>query len=418
MATKAENNQALLDKVNTLITSGEPKDLVYLAEVLKNITDGTTIQEILTTQGDMIIMGSAGLEVITKDNLLAGVGGGEDFIKPDSDVALFTKSNQYTITIPAGFKVKIGDTTTELVADYDVNLNINGDGGLDTGGRVAGTDYYVFATNTGEFIASANKSLPSGYLAENVKLIGGFHYGLVGEDEAATGNKTAADMTKIQGINAYSFWDLKWMPANGKPEGMICVGTKWYDIYLLNSEHITNGTSKANATIAGGATDNGRAIPKIPLEYGGDNTLTYGKFTWLQALEVAKAHGKEMIPYDRFPAVAYGVSEGKSSSTDGYETVAGKVEHYPHLTSKYGMEQATGVQYVWGANIGSASGTAWEDIADGRGEIYGSPKAVKLGGNRAYGVDAGSRHSRWHDSVSFSAWDIGCRFACDHLRLV
>lgn len=69
---------------------------------------------------------------------------------------------------------------------------------------------------------------------------------------------------------------------------MVKVGNDWYDIYLLNSEHITNGTSKA------GATTNGRAIPKIPLEYGGNGTLTYGKFTWFQACEIGKAHGKRL----------------------------------------------------------------------------------------------------------------------------
>ena len=421
MATKAENNQALLDKVNGLITSGEPKDLVYLAEVLKNITDGTTIEEILTTQGDMVIMGASGLEVITKDNLLAGVGGGDNFVKPDNDVALFTKVNQYTISIPAGFKVKVGDATTELVVAYDINLNINGAGGLDTGGRTAGTDYYVFATTSGEFIASANKTLPSGYSLADVKLIGGFHYGLVGEAETATGNKTAADMTKIQGINSYSFWDLKFRAVAGN-EGMVLIGSKWYDIYLLNSEHITNGTSKAGATIAAGATDYGRAIPKIPLAYGGDNTLTYGKLTWFQLCEIAKSHGKELIGYDEFPAIAYGVSEGKSSSTDGYETVAGKVEHYPHLTSKYGIEQATGVQYVWGRDLSEDGGTrTWQDQTDSRGQIYAaanSPVAVQLGGNRADGAGAGSRSSSWLHYVWNSGWTVGSRFACDHLKLV
>ena len=43
--------------------------------------------------------------------------------------------------------------------------------------------------------------------------------------------------------------------------------------------------------------------------------------------------------------------------------------------------------------------------------------AVILGGNRDNGVNAGSRASAWHDYVWFSVWDVGCRFACDHLEL-
>ena len=205
---------------------------------------------------------------------------------------------------------------------------------------------------------------------------------------------------------------------------MVCIGKKWYDIYLLNSEHIANGTSKAGLLIAAGATTNGRAIPKIPLEYGGNGTLTYGKFTWFQACEIAKAHNKQLISYAEFPTIAYGVTEGVSSSTNGYETVAGKIEHYPHLTSKYGIEQAAGTEWIWGSDLANGYGTtdfAWKDNTDGRGQIYStsnSPTAVLLGGNRAGGVGAGSRASSWSYYVWFSNWVIGCRFACDHLELV
>jgi len=205
------------------------------------------------------------------------------------------------------------------------------------------------------------------------------------------------------------------------PEGMVYVNGKWYDIYLLNSEHITNGTSKAGATIAGGAVDaNGRAIPKIPLEYGGDGTVTYGKLTWFQLCEIAKSHGKSLIGYDEFPTISYGVLEGTDSSA--IETVIGKVEHYDALTSKYGIEQATGVQYVWGRDLSEDGGTrTWQAQTDGRGQIYSagnSPVAVKLGGCRGVGVNAGSRDSNWSDCVWNSGWYVGCRFSCDHMNLV
>lgn len=328
-----------------------------------------------------------------------------EFAKPDSSKVLFEKVTHSSFKIPAGFITKVGSVIIQTVSNFTVTLTT----------PVAGTDYKVFAKADGSFYAdTVNQGTD--------RLIGGFHYGLVGTAEAATGNKTEADMVAIRGINAYSFWDLKFRPICS-PDGMVYVNSKWYDIYLLNSEHITKGTSKAGTTIAGGAADaNGRAIPKIPLEYGGDGTVTYGKLTWFQLCEIAKSHGKSLIGYDEFPTIAYGVSEGTDCSA--IETVIGKVEHYDTLTSKYGIEQATGVQYVWGKDLMNGYGStsfAWSDNADARGQIYStsnSATAVILGGHRGDGVYAGSRNSNWHNYVWYSNWHIGCRFSCDHMNLV
>jgi hypothetical protein len=336
-----------------------------------------------------------------------------NFEKKNTDIVLFEKTSPSSFKVLSGLKLKVGTTDIVLDSDYVLSLDTN----LDTGSKVAGTDYYVYAKSDSTFYISLDKTITDD------RLIGGFHYGLTAENESVTGNKTEADMVAIRGINAYSFWDLKFRAVAGN-EGMVLVGSKWYDIYLLNSEHIDNGTSKAGATISAGTTDYGRAIPKIPLEYGGNNSLTYGKLTWFQLCEIAKSHGKELIGYDEFPTIAYGVYEGKSSSTDGYETVAGKIEHYPELTSKFGIEQASGVQYVWGKDLSKREdgAGAWKDVLDGRGQMYSygtySQVAVLLGGYRVYGVYAGSRTSNWSNSVWYSSWDVGSRFACDHLKLV
>jgi len=350
---------------------------------------------------------------VKKINFDSSLIGGYD--KPDMGV-LFTKTSPSGFTIPAGFKCDVGSSTIELTAAYQLDLNTN----LDTGTKTAGTDYYVYAKSDSTFYISADKTIATD------RLIGGFHYGLVPETEAPTGNKTEVDMVAIRGINQYSFWDLKFRPV-ANPEGMVYIGGRWYDIYLLNSEHITNGSSKAGATIAGGTTDNGRAIPKIPLEYGGDGSVNYGKFTWFQACEIAKVHSKELISYSEFPTIAYGVTEQKSSSTDGYEVNVGKIEHYSNLTSKYGIEQATGVEWIWGEDVGGnrdegSTSWAWRDKADGRGKIYALHDnhitAVLLGATRDNGVLAGSRASSWYNFVWDSIWGIGSRFACDHLELV
>ncbi len=438
MATKSEVDQALIERINDLIATGDAKALVYLAKALEGTGDGTTVQNLLTAQGDMIIRGATGLEVIKIADMLApyqdvlesGVniktinginllgggnieiesGSGTILTKPNYDEVLFIKVNPHTLNIPIGTITEFTEVTEAVSLDLDTADLVGST-------KIAGTDYYVYSKADGTFYLSADKTI----IVD--RLIGGFHYGLIPEDEALTGNKTEADMVNIRGINSYSFWDLKFKAIAGN-DGMVLVGTKWYDIYLLNSEHIDNGTSKANATIAAGATGYGRAIPKIPLAYGGDNTLTYGAFKWFHATEIGKSHGKELISWEEFMTIAYGVTEGKSSSTDGYESVAGKVEHYSNLTSKFGIEQASGVEYIWGADLSKREDGAgsWKNVLEGRGQMYSygtyNQVAVLLGGGRGYGVNAGSRSSYWNNYVWYSSWDVGCRIACDHLKLV
>lgn len=330
------------------------------------------------------------------------------FNKPAKGV-LFTKISPSSISIPSGFEVEVNGVIFRIDSDYTLTLASNLVGSTKT----AGTDYFVYAKSDGTFYISASDAITAD------RLIGGFHYGLVGETETVTGNKLEADMVKIRGINSYSFWDLKFRPT-ASTKGMVFVGNRWYDIYLLNSEHITNGTSKAGLKIAGGALTQGRLYPKIPLEYGGDNTLTYGSFKWFHACEIAKAHGKELISYSEFIGIAYGVQENVDASTQ--DGGGATIQHYANLTSKFGIEQATGTQWIWGNDlIGDAAGTfAWQNVTESRGQIYSigySPNAVVLGGDRDDGVTAGSRSSHWNDYVWQTGWNLGCRFACDHLEI-
>lgn len=330
-----------------------------------------------------------------------------EFYKPTKNEVLFTKESPSSISIPTGFIVEVNEVSIETTSS--VTLNLNSD--LDTGTKTAGKDYYVYAKDDSTFYLSLSRTITSD------TLIGGFHYGLVGETEAATGNKTEAVMVEIRGINQNSLWDLTWLPSTGDARGMHYKFGLWVDIYQTDEDYGMRGYSQAGGKIAGGATSYGRGIPKIPLAFGGNGTLTYGKYTWFQASEVGKAFGKRLLKYEEFVAFAYGVNEGKSSSSNGYETTAGLIEHYPHLTSSTGMEQAAGVQWVWGADFGTSSASGWNSITDGRGQVYTNANPVLLGGDRDDGVDAGSRCSAWSSSLSYSDWNFGSRFACDHLIL-
>jgi len=347
-----------------------------------------------------------------------------DFKKENSDVVLFEKVSPSSIRIPLGLKLRVGYKYIVVANNITLDLNVD----LDTGTKTAGTDYFVYAKEDGSFYISADMN------KADDRLIGGFHYGLVPENEAKTGNKTDADMEAIRGINKYSFWDLKFRPTCD-PRGMVFILGKWYDIYLADSNY---GIRKYSApsvhsgvNIAAGATDYSRQIPKIPLEFGGDGTVEYGSFTWFQACEVVGVAGKQLISYEEFQKIAYGVVEGaRANGTYGYDSGSdeGKVTHYPEFVSKWGIEQASGNEWIWGADVGGnrdegSTSWGWRDKAGGRGQIYALHDnhitAVILGGQRqeADGM-AGSRCSLWSNFVWYSSWDIGARAACDHLKLV
>ena len=405
--------KGFIDNINNLLSSDdttldELQEIVSFIKQNKSTLDSLSISNIAGLV-DALSAKADAIDVYSKTILDLKIST-QQFDKPTSG-PLLIKVSPSSIKIPSGFKITVGTNSFKLASDYTLTLASNLVGSTKT----AGTDYYVYAKSDSTFYISASDSITED------RLIGGFHYGLVAESETVTGNKLEADMVKIRGINQYSFWDLKYRPV-ASTKGMAKIGSEWYDIYLLNSEHIANGTSKAGLTIASGTTEYGRAIPKIPLEYGGNNTLNYGKFTWFQACEIAKANAKRLISYSEFPTIAYGVNEQKSSLTNSYETVMGKIEHYPNLTSKFGIEQATGVQWIWGLDVQGIGGDGWKTgLTDGRGDIYAyanQPTAVVLGGSRGDGAGAGSRASGWSSYVWDSGWLVGCRFACDHLELV
>lgn len=339
--------------------------------------------------------------------------------KPFQGAPLFTKASVSTITIPIGTSVKVGaNIITVSGTAYTLSLNSVAIGALDTGTKAAGTDYYVYALEVGGFILSANATNPTGYTTANSRKIGGFHYGVIPEAFTAINNITSSDATKIAGINQCSFWDLKFRPICD-PSGMAYIFGRWYDIYLCNVDHHTYGTSAAGKTIAGGTVLNGRNFPKIPLFYGGDGSVTYGTFTWFEAAEIAKAHSKDLISYNEFVAIAYGVLEASSASTAD----TGITQHLANYTSKFGICMATGCQWIWGKDLHmrpDGTGWAYHTETEGRGSLYAyqyGPTAALFGGHRDDTSNSGSRASLWHADVWNSSWVIGCRFACDHLEL-
>ena len=220
--------------------------------------------------------------------------------------------------------------------------------------KVAGTDYCVYEQN-GTYVISDNKNV------KNAKKVGGFHYGLIDENFEAQNNIDKKHASKIAGINTYSIWDEKHRPTC-EPYGMVYVkkANIWVDIYLCNADYENVGTSSSSGAILAGYESEGRELPQ-----------DFDEFKYQDFIDAGNKFGKRMLTKDEFQIAMDGVKENVSAE----DLDNGKIQHIDFLTSKFGIEQATGVQWVWSAD-------KYKDYDD---------RAVILGGSRGNGVNAGSR---------------------------
>lgn len=250
-------------------------------------------------------------------------------------------------------------------------------------GIKAGDDVVIFKTKDKGYKLALNLGVEN--KDTDYDIIGGFHFGLVPKDFTGRNNISDKRAKKLRGINEFSIWTQEHRPTCS-PKGMSYIKKYdcWVDIYMCNNEHEAVGTSAVGKHFLAGGNHHGRINPNRNKDF------LYKDFE-----AVAKLHGKRFITWDEFITAAKGVKEFASAREDDN----GVTKHHPDFVSKYGIEQATGHNWVWS-----------EKIDDER--------AVLLGGDRASGVDAGSRASDWSHYVWVSLWYIGCRFACDSLNPV
>ena len=312
------------------------------------------------------------------------------FYKADPTTVAFTKTGAGTASIKAGTKVDVAGTVVTFVAATAITMPT----------LTAGTDYAIWVKDDATIQATANfSSAPS---AGNWRKIGGFHYAPGGLATGTSGGDTTP------AINVYSFWDLKFRPACPDPRGMTLVADSfWSDIYLLGVDHLTNGTSKYNVTIADGSSP-----PKIPTKFGGNGTSAYASMNWWEANEVLKSWGKRSPTYEEFAALAYGTTEASSVGTDQGSTVLNAA-----YTSKWGCVQSSGCMWVWGGEFGGGAAASWTANTGGRGSTFQMENAVLFGGYWDDTSYAGSRASYWGDSPTFSSYNVGARGVANHLIL-
>lgn len=322
------------------------------------------------------------------------------FYKADPTAVAFTKTGAGTATIKAGTKIAVVGTVVTFASDTAITMP----------SLTAGTDYAVWLKDDATIQATTNFTSAPG--AGNWRKIGGFHYAPGGNAAAVAGGDTTP------AINAYSLWDVKFRPACPDPRGMTLVADSfWSDIYLLGVDHLTNGTSKYNVTIADGSSP-----PKIPTKFGGNGSTAYSTLNWWEANEVLQSWGKRSPSYDEYAALAYGTTEATSSGGTDVPTTGvsgtGATNAWNKFTSKWGAIQSTGCLNVWGAEFGGgAAGAAWTANTGGRGSTYQMENAVRLGGGWGSTTESGSRCSGWYSSPTTSGDSLGARGVCDHLIL-
>lgn len=317
----------------------------------------------------------------------------KSFTKSDPTIVAFAKTGTGTANTTSNIFVEIDNKTIYIPSNTSITMPT----------LTEGTDYTIWITPSGTIQATNNSIIPP---VTNAKKVGGFHYAPGGNATANTGGDTTPQ------INEYSFWDLKFRPICSNPQGMTLVAdTFWCDIYLTGNTAVTSNCSSVyNVTI----TDANNS-PIIPTQYGGNGSTTYGGYTWYEAMELANAFEKRPLTNQEFIISTYGVTEELSANTDPIITKLDAAR-----TSKWGLIQATGNMFIYGAERGGANtGPAWHSVTESRGSEYNEPYASRFGGAYNSANTSGSRCSRWDtecqtDKESGIAVNSS-RFACDHL---
>lgn len=326
------------------------------------------------------------------------------FNKSNFSIAAFSSSSPTTLVTAVDFVVGIN---TSSVLFFTASSNVVMPSVL-----LAGNDYGVYATIDGKLIATIATSSflePDGYNSKTSVLIGGFYYAHNGSSTITTISESringiayvtvsnnhglltgdyvdvtlmtdttynsinsqitvngniisysnsgsnvlpTADTTgriwninRSGSINIYSLWDLNFRPSAPDPRGMVLVDNRfWVDIWLTGVNYHVSGSSKKGERIADG--ENSTSYPVRSPSLGGNGTTKYGSLTWWEAGEVLSYVGKSLPSYEDFTVAAYGTTENNSFGTDpvmNCRTIG--------YTSKWGVEESTGVMWVWGKDL-------------------------------------------------------------------
>lgn len=341
--------------------------------------------------------------------------------KLDWNSPCFVKTGGSTMAVKAGTRFRLSDS---LVISYVAQTNVS------MPSLTAGMDYSIWCKPDGTLQALADPYYSKAVApVTGAVRVGGWHQGLTayGTTPAGGGFSTSgftqsggsmiwtqSNVDDIAGINKYSIWDLAWNCA-GEQRGMTLDPQyqQWMAIYFTSTNHILNGPSTYNTDIASGSV-----LPRIPLVYGGNGTTNYSKMSQYQCEEIAASFGLHLPDIDVFRSSAFGVTEAQSLG--GSSVTVPATLRQAGYTSRIGMEQATGHQWIFARGSFASGGNGWYAGGE-RGQSYSysdAPYIMLLGSSRVVGSISGSRASISSLVASVSAWDISLRCAGDHLKPV
>ena len=360
-----------------------------------------------------------------------------------------TLADHIKVNIKAGTIVRIGETFRTFGADTAVSW-------LDSAGAAvtatAGKDYavYVKADGTTYLKDVTDGAFPvqrESVSGQAAVLLGGFHVGHVGASAALGANNTSAFpsgannsanagtggasagmgwtqnmLNRIKVVNAYSLWDMAFMPKNREPRGMAFSGNVWVGIYAVNALAGTSGVNFRRLSRYSAATKlaSGEA-GAIPTDIVTGSA--FPNFNWWSASEIVQSLGGELMSESVFTACSQGVLEATSLGGASTTPIMSDIVDN-RFTSWLGCHGMTGCLWTWGSDAGTRSATVsagWKtnDWTGDRGQQYmvldDSLARVLLGGHRSDGAISGSRCSNWNGYPRDSNWYIGVRAACGPL---
>jgi hypothetical protein len=371
-------------------------DVIPLGQLVEGAESdrGGTVQQLLDLLGSGGGGGNGGSAAISPNH----------FEKLDLFTPAFIKDGPGSLSVKVGTVIRVAQTTITVSTNTPIN----------TPPFIAGSDYSIFACADSTFHASDPGAAPEGYLPEEVREIGGFHY-------APGGNATAYNTggNSDPEINEYSFWDLKFRPSCPNPKGMTFVplGRFWTDIYpACRNPEARGSTSSYGGTIADGTSS--ATWPVNPAILGGNGSITYPDAAGYNLMEFVSAYGKTLATTNQFRNAAYGVVENQSRGTNW--TTATLV---PASTSKWGVMMATGCGFQFGCEYSVDANfyqtAAYGNTAGGRGKIWSYNTGAGItqlmhGGGAFNGANSGSRctHYLWNPNTNTQG--VGARGYAKH----
>jgi hypothetical protein len=265
--------------------------------------------------------------VITKDVSDAAIAGAvmaNFFLDKSSRIIEAHASDHTRVTINKGsylIPMNIGNYWFLIDTATDVDLDTD----LDTGSKVAGTDYYVYAVTDGStlsFKLSLASTYPAGYDATTSRKIGGFHTLSVAAGTIAGHTLTGYAQTDVLPA---SIWDLKHRARCGNNAGMTYDAKLglWVDIYLAS------GTGSNTLSVNGGTISDSR--------------------DWMDVVDDGGAVGKRLLTDMEFQLCTAGSNEETNIAgsadpvtTGGHVDTAGR-----RMISNSGGEDMCGVMWQW-----------------------------------------------------------------------